>query len=206
MPPTPLVPGKPLSQGWRDRICELHRVGFGYKSIKSEHPELALSTIKYTIRMEKRRVDNATRPRSGRPKKKRGEEEGGDVAPPQMTEATAAEDANVSTATATATAITPRTGPTPPVKGKRLSQGWRDRICELHRVGFGYKSIKSQHPALDLSTIKYTIRMEKFRVDNANRPIPGRPKKKRDPVVLPRETEQVATATDDAEQHDEQNP
>ncbi|KAK7914166.1 hypothetical protein PG985_011869 [Apiospora marii] len=118
------------------------------------------------------------------------------------TEETATEEtADASTATVTM----PRTGPTPPVKGKPLSQGWRDRICELHRIGFGYKSIKSQHPELDLSTIRYTIRMEKFRVDNANRRPPGRPKKKRDPVVLPRETEEDAVATEDAAQEDEQN-
>ncbi|KAK8122908.1 hypothetical protein PG984_011578 [Apiospora sp. TS-2023a] len=69
MPPTAPVPGKTLSQGWRDRICELHRIGYGYKSIKSEHPELNLSTIKYTIRMEKLRVDNASRKSTGRPRK-----------------------------------------------------------------------------------------------------------------------------------------
>lgn len=93
----------------------------------------------------------------------------------------------------------PPTGPTPLVKGKTLSQSWRNRICELHRVGFGYISIKSQHPELHLSTIKYTIRM-----DNANLPISGRPKKKRDPVVPPQGTEEVASAAA-ATEDDEQN-
>jgi len=56
-----------LTPQMRSRICELHSIGWGYKRIHSKHPEVPISTIRDTIKMESRRQDNKSLPRSGRP-------------------------------------------------------------------------------------------------------------------------------------------
>ncbi|KAK6836327.1 hypothetical protein PG987_006822 [Apiospora arundinis] len=52
----------------------------------------------------------------------------------------------------------------------------RDRICELHSIGWGYKAIHRKHPQIPVSTIRYTIKMEPLRKENASLPRPGRPR------------------------------
>ena len=59
--------GKELSPQTRARICELNSIGWGYKKIHKKHPEIPLSTIKSTIYNERKRLDNHSLPRSGRP-------------------------------------------------------------------------------------------------------------------------------------------
>ncbi|KAK7995035.1 hypothetical protein PG990_013808 [Apiospora arundinis] len=59
---------KSLTPGMRDRICELHSIGWGYKAIHRKHPQIPVSTIRYTIKMEPLRKENASLPRSGRPR------------------------------------------------------------------------------------------------------------------------------------------
>lgn len=53
----------------RSRICELKSVGYGAKRISKVHPEIPLSTIKYTLRKEAERKNNVTLPRPGAPRK-----------------------------------------------------------------------------------------------------------------------------------------
>ena len=59
--------GKELSPQMRSRICELKSIGWGAKRIHKKHPEIALSTIHYTLRKETERINCASLPRSGRP-------------------------------------------------------------------------------------------------------------------------------------------
>ncbi|KAL6868527.1 hypothetical protein J3F83DRAFT_699174 [Trichoderma novae-zelandiae] len=61
--------GPELSPTLRARICELSSIGYGYKRIHKIHPEVALSTIKYTIAKEAVRDDNHSLPRPGVPRK-----------------------------------------------------------------------------------------------------------------------------------------
>ncbi|PON22868.1 hypothetical protein TGAM01_v208348 [Trichoderma gamsii] len=61
--------GKELSPTLRSRICELHSVGYGYKRIHQMHPEVPVSTIRYTIKKEADRHDNKSMSRPGQPKK-----------------------------------------------------------------------------------------------------------------------------------------
>lgn len=60
---------KELTPAIRERICELHAIGWGYKRIHTRYPDIALSTIRYTVKKEKERRDGVSKPRSGRPKK-----------------------------------------------------------------------------------------------------------------------------------------
>jgi transposase len=53
----------------RARICELSSIGYGAKKISTIHPEIPISMIKYTIRAEKQRIENNSKPRSGQPRK-----------------------------------------------------------------------------------------------------------------------------------------
>ena len=59
--------GKELSPQTRSRICELNSIGWGYKRIHNKHPEIPISTIKSTIYNERKRLNNHSLPRSGRP-------------------------------------------------------------------------------------------------------------------------------------------
>lgn len=61
------VRGPELTPQMRSRICELHSIGLGATKIHARHPEIALSTIKYTLKVEKKRNECVSRPRSGRP-------------------------------------------------------------------------------------------------------------------------------------------
>jgi hypothetical protein len=61
--------GRELSPQLRSQICELHNLGYGYKRIFKIHPEVPLSTIKYTCQQEAKRKENQSRPRSGAPRK-----------------------------------------------------------------------------------------------------------------------------------------
>lgn len=61
--------GKELSPTLRSRICELHSVGYGYKRIHQIHPEVPVSTIRYTIKKEADRSDNKSMSRPGQPRK-----------------------------------------------------------------------------------------------------------------------------------------
>ncbi|KAJ5369237.1 uncharacterized protein N7496_008997 [Penicillium cataractarum] len=60
---------KELTPALRERICELHDIGWGYKRIHGRYPWIALSTIAYTIKKEPQRKMGISKPRSGRPKK-----------------------------------------------------------------------------------------------------------------------------------------
>ncbi|OQE81743.1 hypothetical protein PENNAL_c0039G09391 [Penicillium nalgiovense] len=48
---------KELTPAIRERICELHAIGWGYKRIHTRYPDIALSTIRYTVKKEKERRD-----------------------------------------------------------------------------------------------------------------------------------------------------
>lgn len=61
--------GKELDPFTRTRICELKLSGKSYREIQLRFPEIPLSTIKYTVLIEHRRVNNASKPRPGAPKK-----------------------------------------------------------------------------------------------------------------------------------------
>ncbi len=61
--------GPELSPQLRSRLCELRSLGFSYSRIHSHHPEVPLSTIKYTCIRERQRDDNKSRPRAGAPRK-----------------------------------------------------------------------------------------------------------------------------------------
>ena len=58
---------KELSPQTRSCICELNSIGWGYKRIHNKHPEIPISTIKSTIYNERKRLNNHSLPRSGRP-------------------------------------------------------------------------------------------------------------------------------------------
>jgi hypothetical protein len=60
---------KELTPGMRDRICELSTTfHYGPKRIHAIHPEWPINTIKSTIKREASRVENKSKPRSGRPR------------------------------------------------------------------------------------------------------------------------------------------
>lgn len=61
--------GPELSQGQRDRICELRSLGWGPTRIHKHHPEIKLCTIKSTLQKEKKRDNNKSQSRSGAPRK-----------------------------------------------------------------------------------------------------------------------------------------
>ncbi|KAL7926521.1 hypothetical protein ACQKWADRAFT_280567 [Trichoderma austrokoningii] len=61
--------GKELTPTLRSRICKLHSVGYGYKRIHRLHPDIPISTIRYTIKKEAARHDNRSLSRPGQPKK-----------------------------------------------------------------------------------------------------------------------------------------
>lgn len=61
--------GKELSPTLRSRICSLHSLGYGYKRIHQLHPEVPVSTIRYTIKKESDRSDNKSMSRPGQPRK-----------------------------------------------------------------------------------------------------------------------------------------
>lgn len=62
--------GKELSPQLRSRICELRtNARLTYRQIHQLHPEVPLSTIKYTVKVESQRKDCATLLRPGRPPK-----------------------------------------------------------------------------------------------------------------------------------------
>ncbi|KAJ5512190.1 hypothetical protein N7463_001742 [Penicillium fimorum] len=60
---------KDLTPAIRERICELHSIGWGYKRIHTRYPAIPLSTIRYTVKKESERREGVSKPRSGRPKK-----------------------------------------------------------------------------------------------------------------------------------------
>ena len=60
---------KELTPALRERICELHDIGWGYRRIHRRYPWIPLSTIAYTIKKEPERKLGISKPRSGRPKK-----------------------------------------------------------------------------------------------------------------------------------------
>ena len=49
--------GKELSPQTRTRICELNSAGWGYKRIHNRHPEIPISTIKFTIYNKQKRLN-----------------------------------------------------------------------------------------------------------------------------------------------------
>jgi hypothetical protein len=59
---------KELSPQLRSRLCELKSIGWSYSKIKEKHPEIPLGTIRSTICLEKTRINNISKPRSGRPR------------------------------------------------------------------------------------------------------------------------------------------
>lgn len=61
--------GRELSIQMRSRICELHSIGYSTHKIHRAHPNIPLSTIKYTVKMERERDENRSLPRSGCPRK-----------------------------------------------------------------------------------------------------------------------------------------
>ena len=61
---------KELDPCMRARICELHTSArWGYKRIHKAHPEISISTIRYTIKKEQERLNQRSLPRSGQPQK-----------------------------------------------------------------------------------------------------------------------------------------
>lgn len=60
---------KELDPQTRSRICELKSIGWGAQRIHTKHRDIPLSTIKTTLRLEKERHNNVSKPRSGRPHK-----------------------------------------------------------------------------------------------------------------------------------------
>ncbi|KAJ5641803.1 hypothetical protein N7490_005803 [Penicillium lividum] len=63
------MPRSELTSATRERICELHAIGWGYKRIHQRYPYISLSTIRYTIKREPERRAGVSKARSGRPKK-----------------------------------------------------------------------------------------------------------------------------------------
>jgi hypothetical protein len=61
--------GKELSPQMRSRICELHSVRYSTRAIHNIHPEISLSTIKYTIKKEALQNNNQSLPPAGTPRK-----------------------------------------------------------------------------------------------------------------------------------------
>lgn len=57
-----------LTPALRERICELHSIGWGYRRIHKRYPWIPISTIRYTIVKEPERRQGVSKARSGRPK------------------------------------------------------------------------------------------------------------------------------------------
>ncbi|KAE8399655.1 hypothetical protein BDV37DRAFT_259883 [Aspergillus pseudonomiae] len=53
----------------RARLCELHSIGWGARRIHAKHPEIPISTISYTLKMERVRDDNQSLTRTARTRK-----------------------------------------------------------------------------------------------------------------------------------------
>jgi hypothetical protein len=64
-----MAKSKELDPTMRARICELHSIKWGYKRIHSKYPNISISTIRYTIKMESKRLNQISLPRSGGPHK-----------------------------------------------------------------------------------------------------------------------------------------
>ena len=64
-----MIRGQELSPQLRSRICELKRIGYGPAKIHKIHPDISINTIKTTLRREAERENNASKKRSGRPRK-----------------------------------------------------------------------------------------------------------------------------------------
>lgn len=76
MPPQRRTTRKELDPCMRAWICELHTSAYwGYKRIHKAHPEISLSTIRYTIKKEQDLVNQCSLPRSGQPRKLSSEDE-----------------------------------------------------------------------------------------------------------------------------------
>ena len=58
-----------LTPALRERICELHAIGWGYKRIHSQYPYIPRSTILYTIKKESERRGGLSKQRTRRPHK-----------------------------------------------------------------------------------------------------------------------------------------
>ncbi|KAJ5928605.1 hypothetical protein N7466_007561 [Penicillium verhagenii] len=66
---------KELDPFMRTRICELRNTAqWSYGRIHKAYPDIPLSTIKSTCQSQKKRVNNQSRPRSGRPRKDKSSE------------------------------------------------------------------------------------------------------------------------------------
>ncbi|KAJ5578154.1 uncharacterized protein N7459_007118, partial [Penicillium hispanicum] len=65
----PMARNKELTPAIRERICELHAIGWGYKRIHKRYPWIPLATIRYTVKKEPERCECISKPRSGRPRK-----------------------------------------------------------------------------------------------------------------------------------------
>lgn len=64
--------GAELDPFLRTRLCELHNTAqWSYGRIHKAYPHISVSTIKTTIRREKDRVNNHSRVRPGRPRKRK---------------------------------------------------------------------------------------------------------------------------------------
>jgi DDE superfamily endonuclease len=60
--------GPELSPQMRSRICELRSLRWSYQRIFEKHPEIPYSTIAYTCRKERERLNNVSKPRCGAPR------------------------------------------------------------------------------------------------------------------------------------------
>ena len=60
---------KDLTVQMRARLCELHSIGWGARRIHAKHPEIPISTISYTLKMERVRDDNQSLTRTARTRK-----------------------------------------------------------------------------------------------------------------------------------------
>lgn len=65
-----MAPRSELTPALRERICELSQAaGWGYKRIQKRYPWVSLSSIRYTIKKDRERLNGVSKPRSGRPRK-----------------------------------------------------------------------------------------------------------------------------------------
>jgi hypothetical protein len=56
--------GPELSPQLRSRICELRSLRWSYAKIQEKHPEILLSTIRYTCQKEASQLNNVSKPRT----------------------------------------------------------------------------------------------------------------------------------------------
>lgn len=66
---------KELDPTMRARLCELYSIGWGYRRIHGKHPDIAISTIRNTVKMEAKRENQKSLPRPGTPKKLSAEQQ-----------------------------------------------------------------------------------------------------------------------------------